>query len=334
MRTRSLLVRRADPPSDASPGLAALLRSGFVVPLGPGLAGGGSLAQRTLARLEARLLRGLALPRAHLAASDGDALVNLALHMGAADGLLGGEDASAGPRGAVALGAGYRMDAVPAGGLFGLALFRRLDAVLVRHESAPAADPTDALREALVELGLADDAPEQTEADGGERRTIWRMAVADGGAPHEFLRRVERPLDGGASVVLVSSDLHTVLGLLAERHHDDRGLCWPEALAPFDVGLLSLVPDGRSTLEKLLPELQTAGLDVLLDDRPGEAPGARAELLSWGLPRLVMAGPRTDQGEVLVESRAGGTPERVHVADLAAHLGAAGDPATRRRALL
>ncbi|RKY17357.1 MAG: hypothetical protein DRQ55_16010 [Planctomycetota bacterium] len=355
MRASSLLLNRADVPEGSTPGLAALLRGGFAVPLGPGLMGGGSLAERSLARIEAQLLRRLPLPCVCLAASDGDALVNLALQLGAADAAGG---SGAGPNGAVCLGAGFRHEPAASRGLLELSLYRRLDAVLVGRERELLFDPAEVLLDALAQWGLDDlQRHEQPGPDGGQELS-WSTPAPDaeqGGAPIELLRRLSRPVQGDVCALLVSMDLHALLAALSERRCDARGLSWPAGLAPFDVALLSLVPGGRDTLEKLLPELRAAGLEVLLDDRPGPAPAARAELLAWGLPALVMAGPRSGAGahagsqsggELLLELRHGEAPLRVAVADVVRQLnaglgrssasssGSSSGSRTRRRALL
>lgn len=101
-----------------------------------------------------------------------------------------------------------------------------------------------------------------------------------------------------------------VLAAAIEQSHDEAGIVWPKALAPFDVHLV-LVGDPDSPqgalAEDLYARLSDAGLAVLLDDRPGTKPGEKfveAELL--GCPLRVTVGKRTlPEGPVEVQIRRG-----------------------------
>ncbi len=99
-----------------------------------------------------------------------------------------------------------------------------------------------------------------------------------------------------------------IVGAAIEQNHDDKGIIWPVAIAPFQVAILPMNMHKservKATAEKLHDELQRAGVEVLLDDRkirPG-AMFADAELL--GVPWHVVIGDRSlDAGEVEVKSR-------------------------------
>ncbi len=99
-----------------------------------------------------------------------------------------------------------------------------------------------------------------------------------------------------------------VVAAAIEQNHDQRGIVWPAAMAPFQVVLLPLNP-GQSeavagTAEALYQELSERGVEVLLDDR-GLRPGvmfADAELL--GIPHRIVIGSRTlGQGQVEYQGR-------------------------------
>jgi prolyl-tRNA synthetase len=85
-----------------------------------------------------------------------------------------------------------------------------------------------------------------------------------------------------------------VVAAAIEQNHDERGIIWPEPLAPFQVVLVSLgahkAPQVRAAADRLYGELTAAGIEVLYDDRDAR-PGVKfadAELL--GIPhRLVVA---------------------------------------------
>ncbi|MCK6081373.1 proline--tRNA ligase [Microbacterium sp. EYE_5] len=106
-----------------------------------------------------------------------------------------------------------------------------------------------------------------------------------------------------------------ILAILAELNNDDRGLVWPESVAPFDV---HVVATGRDAVafdlaEKLSADLEAAGKDVLLDDRPKVSPGVKfgdAELV--GVPHIVIVGRGAAEGQVELWDRR--TGERTSVA--------------------
>src|ERR1039458_10237713 len=83
---------------------------------------------------------------------------------------------------------------------------------------------------------------------------------------------------------------------LIEANHDDAGMIWPEAAAPFSVGLANLkVGDSAcdGACARLYAELGKRGVDVLYDDRD-ERPGAKfATLDLLGLPHQVIVGPKS-----------------------------------------
>lgn len=92
-----------------------------------------------------------------------------------------------------------------------------------------------------------------------------------------------------------------LMGLLAEHFADDKGLCWPESVAPANVYIARLgdIPHVVSAADKLYKELTDAGTTVLYDDRdmrPGEK-FADADLL--GIPYRVVVSEKTLQNETI-----------------------------------
>ena len=85
------------------------------------------------------------------------------------------------------------------------------------------------------------------------------------------------------------------MAAVVEYSHDERGIVWPVAVAPYQVVITVLRADDSKTLaigERLYAELEEAGLEVLLDDRR-ERPGVKfadAELV--GIPFRITVGPR------------------------------------------
>jgi len=94
-----------------------------------------------------------------------------------------------------------------------------------------------------------------------------------------------------------------------EQHHDSNGICWPTAIAPYELMLVvANVADESQRLlgEQLYAEFQAAGVDVLLDDR-SERAGVKfkdADLL--GIPWRVVVGRGAADGMVELVQRAGG----------------------------
>jgi prolyl-tRNA synthetase len=103
-----------------------------------------------------------------------------------------------------------------------------------------------------------------------------------------------------------------LLAVVAEEFHDDKGLQWPEALAPFQIHLLSLgagrSPEVAETADRLHDRLVDAGIEVLYDDRD-VSPGVKfadADLL--GIPvRLVVGAKGVARGIVEWRSRVDGS---------------------------
>ena len=108
-----------------------------------------------------------------------------------------------------------------------------------------------------------------------------------------------------------------LLGAIIEASHDDKGIIWPEPVAPFDVALINLKSGDAKTdaaCEDLYAKLAKAGEEVLYDDRD-ERPGAKfatAELI--GIPWQVVGGPRgLEKGLIEVKNRSTGVKEELSV---------------------
>ena len=116
-----------------------------------------------------------------------------------------------------------------------------------------------------------------------------------------------------------------IVGAAIEQGHDDRGIVWPDPIAPFR---LAIVPLGyrrseavRKHADELYARLLAAGVDVLLDDRD-ERPGvllADVELI--GIPHRVVIGDRgLKDGKIEYQRRSDTAPTSVPTADAAAFL--------------
>ena len=107
-----------------------------------------------------------------------------------------------------------------------------------------------------------------------------------------------------------------------EQNHDERGIIWPDSLAPFTVVLCPISPDRfpdvKAAADTLYEVLMEAGVDVILDDR-NERPGAM--FADWdliGVPHRVTLGDRgLKEGMVEYQHRRDKAATSVAVADIA-----------------
>ena len=111
---------------------------------------------------------------------------------------------------------------------------------------------------------------------------------------------------------------------LIEANHDENGIIWPDAVAPFHVGIANLKPGDSATdraCGEIYARLSVAGVDVLYDDTD-ERPGAKfAKLDLIGLPHQIIVGPKgLAEGKVEVKNRRSGSRETMSVADAIARL--------------
>ncbi|ANS27601.1 proline--tRNA ligase [Rhodococcus opacus] len=104
-----------------------------------------------------------------------------------------------------------------------------------------------------------------------------------------------------------------LVAVIAEQHHDEKGLRWPAEVSPADVHVVIANKDetAREGAEGLAAELDKAGLEVILDDRKA-SPGVKfkdSELL--GVPLVVVVGRGWGEGKVEVRDRFTGESREV-----------------------
>lgn len=116
-----------------------------------------------------------------------------------------------------------------------------------------------------------------------------------------------------------------IVAAAIEQHHDDNGIIWPAAMAPFDVCILpmNMHKSARVTeaAEQLYTELTAAGFDVIFDDRK-ERPGVMfADMELIGVPHTIVIGERNlDEHAVEYTSRSNSEKIKVAVTDVVAYL--------------
>jgi len=86
-----------------------------------------------------------------------------------------------------------------------------------------------------------------------------------------------------------------LVGAIIEASHDDAGIIWPEPVAPWKVGLVTMRADDETSIvaaESLYEQLREAGVEVLYDDRHERGGAKLASMDLIGLPWQLIVGPR------------------------------------------
>ena len=139
----------------------------------------------------------------------------------------------------------------------------------------------------------------------------------------------ETPVHMGSYGVGVSR----LVGAVIEASHDEAGIIWPDALAPWDVAIVNLKPGDADTdamVARLENQLEATGREVLVDDTD-QRPGAKFATMDLvGIPWQVIVGPRgAASGEAEVKRRATGARVTIPETGVLPHLD---DPAARAAA--
>ncbi|MBC8519550.1 MAG: proline--tRNA ligase [Gammaproteobacteria bacterium] len=112
-----------------------------------------------------------------------------------------------------------------------------------------------------------------------------------------------------------------VVAAAIEQNHDDRGIIWPEAIAPFSVALLPMNMHKshrlREAVEKIYQDLLDAGIDVLLDDRKERAGIMFADMELIGIPHRLVLGDRSlDKGVIEYKGRSDQDSQEIPLDDV------------------
>lgn len=107
-----------------------------------------------------------------------------------------------------------------------------------------------------------------------------------------------------------------VVAAAIEQNHDERGILWPPALAPFEVALVPInmatSKELENATERLYESLKKAGIDVLLDDRKARPGVMFADMELIGIPhRIVMSERLLENGRAEYKCRKGADPQEI-----------------------
>ncbi len=174
--------------------------------------------------------------------------------------------------------------------------------------------------------------------DGGERNCAGKLTIRRGievghifqlGTKYSEAMNATCLDETGKSVVMPMGcygiGVSRIVAAAIEQNHDDNGIVWPDAIAPFHV---ALVPIGyhksaavREAVDKLYADLTAAGLDVLLDDRD-ERPGVMfADMDLVGIPhRLVLGDKGLAKGMAEYKGRRDKAPRDIPLAEVVTQL--------------
>ena len=85
-----------------------------------------------------------------------------------------------------------------------------------------------------------------------------------------------------------------VIAAAIEQHHDDKGIVWPDSMAPFMVGIVAIglgkSEEVKAEAEKLYQELEDLGVEVLYDDRDERAGVMFSDMELIGIPHVITVG--------------------------------------------
>jgi prolyl-tRNA synthetase len=130
----------------------------------------------------------------------------------------------------------------------------------------------------------------------------------------------EVAIHGGSYGVGVSR----LIGAIIEACHDDAGIKWPEAVAPFRAAILNLkqgAADTDAACEQLYRELTARGVEVLYDDTDQRAGAKFAAADLIGIPWQILVGPKgLAEGKLEIKRRSDGSRENLSPVDVVAKL--------------
>ena len=166
--------------------------------------------------------------------------------------------------------------------------------IIYLHREKNIAINEEVIDDAIAELGINRDDLEQVKtAETGNIFNFGTQKTDEMGLYYTGEDGKDHSLYIGSYGIGVTR----AMGVIAEKLSDDKGLVWPEAIAPYKIHLVSIGEKGTAEADRLYDELASAGVEVFYDDRT-ERPGAKfadAELM--GMPwRITMSDRAVENG--------------------------------------
>ena len=170
-------------------------------------------------------------------------------------------------------------------------------------------------RTVAVNEEVLDDATQELGIDKSQLKPVKSAEVGNifkfGTHKSEEMNFVYTDADGNKKPIYLASygiGITRVMGVIVEKFADDKGIVWPENIAPAKVGLVSIGDQGSAMADELYNSLASRGVETLYDDRSNVRPGekfADAELM--GLPWMITASDRNAEQKMFeVTNRSSG----------------------------
>lgn len=140
----------------------------------------------------------------------------------------------------------------------------------------------------------------------------------------EALKATVQGEDGRNQILMMGCygiGITRVVAAAIEQNHDDRGIIWPDAIAPFHVAILPMNMHKsfrvKEVAEDIYQQLRAKGIEVLLDDRK-ERPGVMfADMELIGVPHTIVIGDRNlDNEEIEYKNRRGGEKQMIKTSEI------------------
>lgn len=192
------------------------------------------------------------------------------------------------------------------------------DLIYIHREKNIAINKEVMTEEVFERLGVSRD--ELEEAKAIEVGNIFNF----GSVKSEQLGLRFRGEDGEEKPVILGSygiGITRLMGTIVETFADEKGIVWPESVAPFKYHLLSLMPDNeeaRALADSIYESLKSAGVEVLYDDRDMRAGEKFADSDLLGMPWRITVGKQAlESGKVELVNRSTGETTLVSPQELA-----------------
>lgn len=191
--------------------------------------------------------------------------------------------------------------------------------IIYLHRAKNIAINEEVIDDAVKELGIAKDELEQVKtAEVGNIFNFGTQKTDEMGLYYTDAEGQQQSLYIGSYGIGITR----VMGVIVEKLSDEKGIVWPEAIAPFKVHLVSIGDKGAEEATRLYDQLTQQGIEVLYDDRD-ERPGTKfadAELM--GIPyRITVSDRLIEAGRYEWTVRASGVTELLTHAELLVKLG-------------
>ncbi|MHA1566932.1 MAG: proline--tRNA ligase [Alphaproteobacteria bacterium] len=192
-----------------------------------------------------------------------------------------------------------------------------------RSDLQPVVDKWTAYYAATDDMHVAEDCP-VSEDDLISARGIEVGHIFYFGTKYsEPLGAVVQGPDGNRVALEMGSygvGVSRLVGAIIEACHDDKGIIWPESVAPYLIGMVNLKSgdgDCDKACDGLYGFIKQAGLTILYDDRNERAGGKFADMELIGLPWRITVGPRgLKNGKVELQARAGGDAQEMSLDEI------------------